>query len=354
MKNSTDFNETQFSGLNDIVEMGLKAASETLEKILNNEVAMSAEEMRPEKAGNIESYGNMPGVIINIQVSGTISGRISVIIKSEFIKSILNMLMNNEDSGSDELDEISLGTFRELVNQMSGAFAAAVTNFFGAEVSAEAFSVSEFSSGDDTAEIMECEPDDEMISIISKFVINNVLGGSFNIECDNDIMVSILSRITMIPESDDERMFLDAIAGGNNPMNIKNAAAFQNNGRASTIMRDNSIEVQSAQFPSFGRSQGVVGGIPLTNGNIDLLMDVPLNVTIEIGKTRKKMRDIMEFTQGTVIDLEKQAGAPVDVVVNGQLIARGDVVVIDDNFGVRITEIIGNNFLEKNSPEVKA
>ena len=51
----------------------------------------------------------------------------------------------------------------------------------------------------------------------------------------------------------------------------------------------------------------------------------------------------MEFTQGTVIDLEKQAGAPVDIVVNGQLIARGDVVVIDDNFGVRITEIVGNN-----------
>ena len=72
-------------------------------------------------------------------------------------------------------------------------------------------------------------------------------------------------------------------------------------------------------------------------------MDVPLSVTVEIGKTRRKMRDIMEFTQGTVIDLEKQAGAPVDIVVNGQLIARGDVVVIDDNFGVRITEIVGNN-----------
>mgnify|MGYP000579807448 FL=1 len=76
---------------------------------------------------------------------------------------------------------------------------------------------------------------------------------------------------------------------------------------------------------------------------MDLLMDVPLSVTVEIGKTRRKMRDIMEFTQGTVIDLEKQAGAPVDIVVNGQLIARGDVVVIDDNFGVRITEIVGNN-----------
>ena len=74
---------------------------------------------------------------------------------------------------------------------------------------------------------------------------------------------------------------------------------------------------------------------------MDLLMDVPLNVTVEIGKTRRKMREIMDFTQGTVLSLEKQAGAPVDIVVNGQLLARGDVVVIDDNFGVRITEIVG-------------
>ena len=79
-------------------------------------------------------------------------------------------------------------------------------------------------------------------------------------------------------------------------------------------------------------------------------MDVPLNVTVEIGKTKKKMREIMDFSQGTVIDLEKQAGAPVDIVVNGQLVARGDVVVIDDNFGVRITEIVGSkDLIEKDT-----
>ncbi len=115
-----------------------------------------------------------------------------------------------------------------------------------------------------------------------------------------------------------------------------------------TSVVKNGINVQSASFPSFAGAQNGVGA-PLLNGNIDLLMDVPLNVTVEIGKTRKKMRDIMEFSQGTIIDLEKQAGAPVDIVVNGQLIARGDVVVIDDNFGVRITEIVGNtNLLDNN------
>lgn len=109
-------------------------------------------------------------------------------------------------------------------------------------------------------------------------------------------------------------------------------------------------KVQNVQLPQFGK--GNAGGEPVLGGNADLLMNVPLDVTIEIGQTRRKIKDIMGFAQGTVIELEKQAGAPVDIVVNGQLIAHGDVVVIDDNFGVRITEILGTrallSSLEKN------
>jgi flagellar motor switch protein FliN/FliY len=74
--------------------------------------------------------------------------------------------------------------------------------------------------------------------------------------------------------------------------------------------------------------------------NLDLLRSVPLEVTVEIGKAVRKVREILEFTQGTVLELDKQAGAQVDIIVNGQPIAKGDVVVIGDNFGVRITEIL--------------
>ncbi len=102
-------------------------------------------------------------------------------------------------------------------------------------------------------------------------------------------------------------------------------------------------KVQNVQLPQFGKSNPT--GEPVLGGNADLLMNVPLDVTIEIGQTRRKIKDIMAFAQGTVIELEKQAGAPVDIVVNGQLIAHGDVVVIDDNFGVRITEILGTRAL---------
>ena len=76
------------------------------------------------------------------------------------------------------------------------------------------------------------------------------------------------------------------------------------------------------------------------NGNLGLIMDVPLNVSVEIGKTRRRLKDVLNFNNGTVVELDKQADAPVDIIVNGQLIARGEVVVIDDNFGVRISEIV--------------
>ena len=84
---------------------------------------------------------------------------------------------------------------------------------------------------------------------------------------------------------------------------------------------------------------------------LSLLMGVSLDVSVEIGKAKRKIREIMEFGQGTVIELNKQAGAPVDIVVNGRLLARGDVVVIDDNFGVRITEILGTKELMESLKE---
>ncbi len=74
--------------------------------------------------------------------------------------------------------------------------------------------------------------------------------------------------------------------------------------------------------------------------NLDIVMDLPMEVNVQIGKAKKRIREIIEFTQGSIIELDKQAGDPVDIIVNNELIARGDVIVIDDIFGVRITEIV--------------
>ena len=96
------------------------------------------------------------------------------------------------------------------------------------------------------------------------------------------------------------------------------------------------INVQPAQFAPF---------TPLTQSsvtpeNIDLLMDVPLEVTVELGRTSKSIKEILDFAPGTIIELNRMAGEPIDVLVNGKFVAKGEVVVMEEAFGIRVTEII--------------
>jgi flagellar motor switch protein FliN/FliY len=94
-------------------------------------------------------------------------------------------------------------------------------------------------------------------------------------------------------------------------------------------------DVAPAAFPDLGTGAGL--GRP---GDLELLADVELNVTVELGRVRLKVRDLLRLTEGTVVELDRLAGAPVDVLVNGSVVARGDVVVVDDELGVRITELL--------------
>lgn len=93
--------------------------------------------------------------------------------------------------------------------------------------------------------------------------------------------------------------------------------------------------VQQAQFADLSNFEGTVA----ENRNLNLLLDIPLKVTVELGRTQKQIKEILELSQGSVIELDKLAGEPVDILINNKLIAKGEVVVIDENFGVRVTEI---------------
>ena len=97
-----------------------------------------------------------------------------------------------------------------------------------------------------------------------------------------------------------------------------------------------SVSYQPAQFETFSNN---AGSIP-SNENISLIMDVPLEVTVELGRTSKSISEILDFTPGTIIELDKIAGEPIDVLVNGKFVAKGEVVVIEESFGIRVTEII--------------
>ena len=96
------------------------------------------------------------------------------------------------------------------------------------------------------------------------------------------------------------------------------------------------VNIQPASFSPFSSDLGAMQ----SQENISLIKDVPLEVTVELGRTSKSISEILEFAPGTIIELDKIAGEPVDVLVNGKLVAKGEVVVIEENFGVRVTEII--------------
>ena len=96
------------------------------------------------------------------------------------------------------------------------------------------------------------------------------------------------------------------------------------------------VNVQNVQFKAFNPMPNPV----LQQENIDLIMDVPLDVSVVLGRTKKSIKEILEFAPGTIIELNRLAGEPIDVIVNQKLVAKGEVVVIEESFGIRITDII--------------
>lgn len=94
--------------------------------------------------------------------------------------------------------------------------------------------------------------------------------------------------------------------------------------------------VRPAEFPDLAGSAATPPG----SGNLDLVRDIQVTLTVELGRTDMVIQDILELTPGKVVELDRLAGEPLDIVVNGKLLAKGEVVVVDENFGIRITSII--------------
>ncbi len=118
-------------------------------------------------------------------------------------------------------------------------------------------------------------------------------------------------------------------------MQMPNMGMQMPQGGMGQVMGMNTPNVQSIQFPNL-----MGGASSAEQGNIGLIMDVFMEMTVELGRTKKQIKEILGMGEGTIIELDKLAGEPVDILVNHKPIAKGEVVVIDENFGVRVTEIL--------------
>jgi flagellar motor switch protein FliN/FliY len=274
-----------------------------------------------------------------------------------------------EGMDQEMLNEISLSAVGEAMNQMMGAASTAMSNILDELVNISP-PTAEFIDLDDVIEEGRdwFDPNEKIVVTSFKLKVGDVIDSSFKqISSYNfvkDLADSLLHGNTglmdnTIDEEEIEEEVKEEVdtsvkeeyqetAGSQSSQGQKNKSASQTNtgeaGRSSqqrrepqnrNIEREEKVDVQSAQFPEFSQSSTQ----PLPN-NMELIKDVPLEVTVRLGKTVMKIRDILDLGDGSIIELDKLAGEPVDLLVNGKLVAKGEVVVIDENFGFRVKDII--------------
>ncbi len=254
---------------------------------------------------------------------------------------IADLLLGGDGRGSTELGEAQQSALGEAVSQMAGAAATSLSEALTVRIF---FSPPEVLSGDAAtglfnAEFLARQP---LVVSTSRLLVGDLVDGDLvqvlTLDLARRLGAATLEATAVQPPPSQA-----AAAPGQGPAAPAAgvAAPAQSQGRTpggtptAPGGPQQPVAVQAAAFPDLGRGAG--GAEPQ---NIDLIMDVPLQVTVELGRTRKQIREVLALGPGSVVELDKLAGEAVDVLVNGKLVAKGEVVVIDENFGVRITDIV--------------
>ncbi len=381
-----EFTDIQKDAIGEILNISMGSAATAVSELLSAKVWITTPRVEVKSAKEMEYHRLEPAVCVKIQYIKGLSGTNMMVWKQDDVQLILNQLMGQPlvVSPDFEFDELNISAVSEVMNQMMGASATALSNFLGFTVdisTPKPIIMDEVSSNFD---VTEFEPSDTVVSVTFDLTIDGVIKSEFASVMSADLAKTIADKMLGVglEEEAPKEEAAPAAAPAPTPapapapaptapapMPAPEAAAPANMGEQpgypypyppqpypypypapqgaygyQAAPAPTPINIQNAQFQTFAEPSVQLTGEQ--KDNLNLLMDVPLQISVEIGSTRRKVKDILEFSQGSIIELERQAGAPVDIVVNGNLIAKGDVVVIDDNFAVRITEIIKSKLID--------
>ena len=345
--NIDDFNEAKMDAIGEIENISMGAAATAISTLLNAKVWITTPKVSVCKASEFTYPELEPSVFVRIQYIKGISGSSLLILKQEDIQLILNQLMGMPLVVSDnfEFDEINISAICEVMNQMMGASATALSKLIDSFIDISTPEAIIDIQDRNILKLQDISPDDYICTVSFQLTIDNVISSQF---------VTILS-IDLARELADKMMSNYNKEIGNKKDNSKNQNSPSNTDHTpshNTMPVPSTPEpavqtkpaAQQALQPPFVSFQNTLSQEELNN--LQLLLNVPLELSIEIGSTQKKVDEILSFSHGTVVELDCPADTPVNVIVNGHLIARGDVVVVDDHFAVRITEIIQSNLLD--------
>ena len=380
--------------IGEILNISMGSAATAVSTMLNRKVIITTPDVEIKQVKDVEYALLEPAMCVEITYIDGITGSNVMILKQSDIKLILDQLMGLEPTPDENyvFDEISISAACEVMNQMMGSSATALSSFLGRPINISTPVAYVLDSVDLKKSIAKSE-EDRVVVVYFDLTIEGITQSKFMSIMQMPLAKEIITQSRLMNEPEPEipaELPLHSQPMEHLLQKVYDEPDFTNMGAPVSPVTPSPVQPQmppmqgyyppppQPQQPAFshpaaayapGYQQPAYGydptnvmkqpvdvhgasfqnfqslGQPTTEGphtNLDLIMQVPLQVTVEIGKTKKKIKEILEFSQGMVIELEKQAGAPVDIIVNGQLVAKGDVVVIEDNFGVRITEILKN------------
>lgn len=378
--NNNYFTPMEIDGIGEILNISLGSSATAMSDMLGRKVTITTPNVKVRDYEDFEISEVEPAVGVEITYVTGLDGNNLMLLRKDDVRKILEILMYTEiEEENFELDELSLSAVCELMNQMMGASATALADVIGTMVNistpvafevedAEAFKQKYFKTDEPMVEVyFNIEIEDtfssKFITMLSVDLCKKLISSfGFMDGDDSSEAKPVTESVQASPESpgqgelsqeDINKMIAGAANAAVNPAAPAQAVPQQQMQPQGMPMQGMPMQGYPQQMyaqPQYSRDPRLINVQPIQQNfeitpaeagtNLDLIMKVPLQVSVEIGRTKKLVKEILEFGQGSLVVLDKLAGDQVDVYVNGQCIAKGDVVVVDDNFGVRITEVI--------------
>lgn len=360
--------------LGEIGNISMGSAATTLSVLLGHKVNITTPTVSVDTMSTIQNQYPMPYLVVEVGYVIGINGNNILAIQASDASIIADLMMGGDGlNPQEELNEIHMSAVGEAMNQMMGTVATSLSTMFNKKIDISPPKVNLIDLGTEdkitdlvnndepvvkTSFSMEVDGliDSEIMQIlpldVAKEMVTFLMGGGAEAEAQAEEAPAPAPEpapASAAPEPAPAAAAPAPAAPAPQPAAPQYAAPPQPQYAAPPM------GVQPVYAPPAYANNVVASGVPVQNAqfapltnepvevnaaNISLIQDVPLQVTVELGRTKKSIREILEFSTGSIIELDKLAGEPVDIHVNGQLTAKGEVVVIDENFGVRITEIV--------------
>lgn len=368
--------------LGEIGNISMGSAATTLSVLLGHKVNITTPTVSVDTMSTIQNQYPMPYLVVEVGYVIGINGNNILAIQASDASIIADLMMGGDGlNPQEELNEIHMSAVGEAMNQMMGTVATSLSTMFNKKIDISPPKVNLIDLGAEdkiTDLVNNDEPvvktsfrmevdgliDSEIMQIlplnVAKEMVSFLMGGGAEAEVQE--APAPAPEPAPAPAAPEPAPVAAAPAPAApqapQPAAPQYAAPPQPQYAAPPQQPQYTAPPMGAQpvyAPPAYANNVVASGVPVQNAqfapltnepvevnaaNISLIQDVPLQVTVELGRTKKSIREILEFSTGSIIELDKLAGEPVDIHVNGQLTAKGEVVVIDENFGVRITEIV--------------